>query len=187
VVFHLPQKALKALMPTERSEQLQRPDASNLLHGDLTERILGAFFQVHHELGYGFVEAVYSAAMAIMLLEMGLRVEREVPIAVYFHGIMVGSFRADMIVESKVILEFKALPELIPKSEAQLLNYLRSTELEIDRARGRTPPELWEKGHVQTVAGDQRPEASQGSVNSVPSAPSAASTRPLDCHRGMGY
>ena len=102
-----------------------------LLHADLTQRILKAFYQVHYELGHGFPESVYSASLAAMLIELGMDVQREYPIGVYFHGIVVGSFRADMVVESKVIVEVKAGLHLDQSAEAQTLNYLRSTEMEI--------------------------------------------------------
>lgn len=112
-------------------EQQSGRNVGSLLHGDLTERIPGAFSQVPHELGHGFAESVYGASLAILLTEAGLCVEREVPIAVHFHGIPVGSFRADLVVESKVVLELKALKQIEPPFEAQLLNYLRATELEV--------------------------------------------------------
>jgi GxxExxY protein len=102
-----------------------------LLHGDLTERIIGVFFQVHWELGSGFFESVYANAMQIALVEDGLRVEREVPAAVYFRGRPVGAYRADMIVESAVVLEFKAGDRLDPNSENQTMNCLSVTRLEV--------------------------------------------------------
>ena len=113
------------------TEPSQSPVEDRLLHGHITKQILGAFYQVHHELGFGFVESVYSAALAMVLTELGLRVEREVPIAVYFRGARVGSFTADKIVESAVVVEQKAVHSLPPIWEAQLLNYLRSTKLEV--------------------------------------------------------
>ena len=114
----------------------QKPTAtfanrSRLLHGALTERILGVFYQVHFELGFGFAESVYSNAMACALMEAGLSVEREVPIAVFFRGIQVGSFRADQIVESAVLLELKATRVLEQSYESQVINYLRATRLEL--------------------------------------------------------
>jgi GxxExxY protein len=113
------------------TSEVQRASSSRLLHASLTERIIGAFYQVHHELGFGFLESVYVAAFARMLTELGIRFQREVPIAVYFHGIRVGWFKADFVVESKVIVEIKAGARPDPFGEAQLLNYLRSTELEV--------------------------------------------------------
>ena len=104
---------------------------SRLLHGEITERVLGVFFQVHRELGAGFLESVYANAMFFALKDAGLRVESEVPIAVYFRGRRIGTFRPDMIVESVVLLEFKAGAQLDPNSPAQTLNYLRAGHLEV--------------------------------------------------------
>lgn len=102
-----------------------------LLHRDVCDLVLKSFFQVHFELGPGFPESVYSAAMAIAMNDVGLRVEREVPVAVYFRGIRVGSFRADTVVNGCVLLEYKAMRQPESAFEAQTLGYLRSTELEV--------------------------------------------------------
>jgi GxxExxY protein len=102
-----------------------------LLHKAISDRLLGSFYQVHRELGPGYVESVYANGMEIALTDDELRVEREIPVCVYFRGRRVGSFRADMIVESVVLLEFKAGDRLDPNAEAQLLNYLRGTRLEL--------------------------------------------------------
>ena len=104
---------------------------SKLLKGELTKQIIAAFLQVHYELGAGFLESVYANAMEIALRGLGLQVEREVPLVVYFRGQGVGVFRADMIVEKTVLLEFKSGQALDPKWEAQLINNLRVTRLEI--------------------------------------------------------
>ncbi|MGZ7040082.1 MAG: GxxExxY protein [Thermoanaerobaculia bacterium] len=104
---------------------------NELLHGGITDRILGAFYQVHRELGPGYLESVYAKGMEYALTDEGLGVEREVPVSVHFRGRQVGAFRADMIVESVVLLEFKAGDRLDPSAEAQLLNYLRGTRLEL--------------------------------------------------------
>ena len=100
-------------------------------HQELTRKIIGVFYDVYNELGHGFLESVYQAAMLIALSEAGLRVETQVPIAVYFRGNRVGDFRADLMVESAVLLELKAARALDPSHEAQLLNYLRATEIEV--------------------------------------------------------
>jgi GxxExxY protein len=102
-----------------------------LLHRELSEGVLRAFYQVHYELGHGFPKSVYSAALATMLMELDFGVQREYPIGVFFHGIVVGSFRADMVVDSKIIVELKAGLQLERFAEAQTLNYLRSTEMEV--------------------------------------------------------
>lgn len=102
-----------------------------LLHGDLTRQIVAGFYQVHSEMGSGWPESVYAGAMECMLSEMGLQVQREVPMAVYFHGKVIGEFRADTIVNSRVILEYKTSVRSVELAEAQLLNYLRCTDLEV--------------------------------------------------------
>jgi GxxExxY protein len=107
------------------------PDFPTLLHEELTGHIRGHFVQVHYELGYGFPESVYSASLAAALLEDGFAVEREVPIAVNFRGLRVGSFRADLVVESKVLIELKTGARLDPTAEAQVLNYLKATKIEV--------------------------------------------------------
>ncbi len=93
-------------------------------HTEITGKILNAFFQLYREMGYGFAEKVYKRALAILLEELGLTVERQKRIKVYFHGKVVGEFIADMVVNEVVLLELKAVEHLIAAHEAQLLNYL---------------------------------------------------------------
>lgn len=100
-------------------------------HRDLTETVIGAFFEVYNELGFGFVESVYHHAMLIALRDRGLAVESEVRLPVYFRGLPVGTFDADIFVAREVILELKAVNEFCSEHEAQLLNYLRSSDVEV--------------------------------------------------------
>ena len=100
-------------------------------HSDLTGKILGAFYQLHKEMGYGFSEKVYQAALAILLEELGLTVIQQKPIRVYFHGKVVGEYIADMVVNGIVLLELKAVESLNDAHTAQLLNYLKATEIEV--------------------------------------------------------
>ncbi|MFZ5821144.1 MAG: GxxExxY protein [Chloroflexota bacterium] len=100
-------------------------------YSDLTGKIIGAFFQVHKELGYGFSEKVYENALAIILREQGLNVKQQVPIKVYFHDQVVGEYIADLVVNDFVLLELKAAQKLNDDHAAQLLNYLKSTEIEV--------------------------------------------------------
>ena len=115
-------------MTQNRATNLIEP---GLLHQAITDAILGNFFQVHRELGPGYVESIYATAMAVALTQAGFRVKREVPIAVYFRGVEVGFFRADMVVEEVVLLEFKAGRDPNPEFEARTLNYLHCTRLEL--------------------------------------------------------
>jgi GxxExxY protein len=102
-------------------------------HAELTEKIIGVFCDVYNEVGYGFLESVYEEALAIALCEAGLTVERPVPVPVpvWFHGQNVGQFRADMLVSTSVLLELKSARTLEAAHEAQLLHYLKSTQIEI--------------------------------------------------------
>ena len=105
--------------------------AGGLKRRQLTEKIIGVFYDVYNELGHGFLESVYEQAMVIALSAAGLKVERQFPLIVTFRGRVVGDFRADLLVERAVILELKAAAGIDPAYEAQLLNYLRATEIEV--------------------------------------------------------
>ncbi len=100
-------------------------------HEELTQKIIGVFYEVYNELGHGFLESVYEKAMAIAFHEKGIIFEQQVEIPVWFHGQRAGIFFADIVVENTVILELKAVRSLDPAHEAQLLNYLRATEIEV--------------------------------------------------------
>jgi GxxExxY protein len=102
-----------------------------VLHAEVSETVVRNFYQVHTELGPGQFESVYANATAIALEDAGVRVEREVLINVHFRGRIVGSFRADMVVESVVLLELKAGDRLDPRWEPQLINYLKNSSLEV--------------------------------------------------------
>jgi len=106
-------------------------DAVGLLHRDISRRVIGAFFETYNELGHGFLEGVYEAALAVRLEECGLAFERQVPIEVRFHGRIVGCFRADLLVENRVLVEIKAGGSLLAAHEAQLLNYLKATGIQL--------------------------------------------------------
>jgi len=102
-----------------------------LKHKELSHLIIKSFYEVYNELGGGFLESVYENAMALVLQQQGLHVETQKEIAVYFRGTLIGNFRADMVVEEKVLLELKAVRCLEPVHEAQLLNYLKATTIEV--------------------------------------------------------
>ncbi len=101
------------------------------LHQDLTEKIIKAYYNVYNELGYGFLEKVYENALLIELKSLGLNCEKQKPISVSFKGYSVGEYFADIIIENEVIIELKAAEGLVEEHEAQLLNYLRATEIEV--------------------------------------------------------
>lgn len=104
---------------------------SNYLHTEITGSILKAFFNVYNKLGYGFLEKVYEKAMMIELQKFGLSVSNQQPISVYYEDISIGNYYADIIVENKVIIELKAVENLIKNHEVQLVNYLKATEIEV--------------------------------------------------------
>lgn len=103
----------------------------NFKHGDITEKVIGAFFTVYNDLGYGFLEIVYHKAMLIALAEAGLHAETQVNLPVYFHGHLVGDFYADIFVERAVIVELKAADALVTTNDSQLLNYLKASLAEV--------------------------------------------------------
>ena len=102
-----------------------------LKHSDLTDKIIGVFYDVYNELGHGFLESTYAEALSVALQETGLSAAREVPVPVWFRGKKVGQYYADLIVEDVVLLELKAARTLDSAHEAQLLHYLRATDVEV--------------------------------------------------------
>lgn len=101
------------------------------IHADLTEKIIKAFYKVYNTLGYGFLEKVYENALYIELIEIGLLVEKQKSITVYYEEEEVGQYFADIIVEGCVIIELKTAETLSKEHEFQLINYLKATEMEV--------------------------------------------------------
>ena len=97
----------------------------------LTEKIIGYFYKVYNTLGFGFLEKVYESALGHELRKAGLLVESQTNIKVFYDGITIGDYFADLSVEETVIVEFKASEALRPEHEAQLVNYLRATKIEV--------------------------------------------------------
>ena len=104
---------------------------SEYLHSDTSDGILKCFYRVYNELGIGFLESVYEKALCQELSEFGFNVNSQFPIHVYYKGQMVGDFKADIIVDNKVLIELKAARAMDPIFAAQVLNYLRATEIEV--------------------------------------------------------
>ena len=102
-----------------------------LLHKDLTDKILKFFYDVHYVLGYGFLEKVYQNALCYELEKNDIKFEKERKIEVKYKDRIVGEYYADIIVEDKVILEIKACENLCPEHEYQLINYLKATGIEV--------------------------------------------------------
>ena len=100
-------------------------------HGEITQKIIGVFYEVYNELGHGFLESVYHRSLVLALQSVGLKVSSRVDIPVWFRGSEVGHFQADILVEQCILLELKAARTLESAHRAQLLNYLRATEIEV--------------------------------------------------------
>jgi len=114
-----------------RFEKTVNMDNDKLLHKDLTDSIIGIYYNVYNELGYGFLESVYHNAMIIALRKAGHKAESQKRIVVYFEKQAVGEYYADMMVDGLVILEFKTAVTLSQEHEYQLINYLRATNVEV--------------------------------------------------------
>lgn len=102
-----------------------------LLYGDLVGQIVGAPFEVHNVLGYGFLEKVYENALVVELAKRGVKVDAQKALQVKYKDAIVGDYVADLIVEDKVIVELKAEDTYNKQHEAQLLNYLKATGLKV--------------------------------------------------------
>jgi GxxExxY protein len=100
-------------------------------HKDITEAIIGAAFEVHTQLGYGFLERVYHRALQVELLRRGFRVELEKRITVRYKDVVVGEYDADFLVEDVVLVEVKIAPQYDKRDEAQLLNELKATGIKL--------------------------------------------------------
>lgn len=106
-------------------------DERRYKHQELTETIIGIFYEVYNELGSGFLEKIYEEALAIVLRSRGLQVKQQAEVPVWFRDEKIGTYQADMIVAGLVLIELKACKTLDSSHEAQLLHYLRATEIEV--------------------------------------------------------
>jgi GxxExxY protein len=102
-----------------------------MLHADVTEKIIKAFYKVNNTLGFGFLEKVYENSMAIELRKMGCNVSQQKKIKVYYETEEVGEYYTDLLIDDSVIIELKAAKSLCEEHEAQLVNYLRATKIEV--------------------------------------------------------
>jgi GxxExxY protein len=103
----------------------------NYKHSDITDKIIKCFYKVYNTLGYGFLEKVYENALFLELRGLGLFVEKQKQIEVYYENEKVGEYYADLIVSESVIIELKAAESLCEEHEYQLINYLKATEIEV--------------------------------------------------------
>lgn len=124
-------------------------------HEEITDKIIHAFYRVYNTLGYGFLEKVYENAMVIELRKMGLKVVQQARIVVYYEGEEVGDHNADLLVEELVIVELKAARVLEDSHEAQLLNYLKATTIEVGLLLNFGPkPQFRRKVYDNELKGD---------------------------------
>ena len=100
-------------------------------HKGLTEKIIKSFYKVYNQLGYGFLEKIYENAMVFELNKSSIPVIPQSPIQVFYERELMGQYFADLFVENKVIVEIKATKNLVPEHDAQLLNYLKATDIEV--------------------------------------------------------
>lgn len=103
----------------------------NYIHSDITDLIIKAFYNVYNKLGYGFLEKVYENGMMIELKRLGLNAEKQKQLKVFYDDFEIGEYFADIIVNDCVIVELKAADAICPEHEAQLVNYLKATEIEV--------------------------------------------------------
>jgi len=104
---------------------------SGLKHEEITKTVIGCAFEVINELGAGFLESVYEKALLLALRQKGLSAIAQHPVKVLFRGECVGDFYADIFVEDKVIVELKAVKAIAPEHQAQTINYLNATGIEV--------------------------------------------------------
>ncbi len=104
---------------------------NGLKHEQITKSVIRCAFEVINELGAGFLESVYEKALLLALRQKGLSAVAQHPVKVIFRGQCVGDFYADLFVEEKVIVELKAVKAISPEHQAQIINYLNATGIEV--------------------------------------------------------
>ena len=102
-----------------------------MLHSEITEKIIKAFYKVNNTLGFRFLEKVYENAMVIELRKDGFYVQQQKSIKVHYEKKEVGNYFADLLVNDLVIIELKASESLCEEHEAQIINYLKATDIEV--------------------------------------------------------
>ena len=128
----------------------QDGQVKSLKHGDISEAVIGCAFEVINELGSGFLESVYEKAMILALRERGLAANGQYPINVAFRGQCVGEFYADILVQGVVLVELKAAKSLAPEHQAQVINYLKATGIEVGLLINFGAPKLEYKRFTRT-------------------------------------
>jgi len=109
----------------------ESPTNEQFRHAELTRDIIGCFYDVYNELGFGFIESVYENSLGFALRDKGFEVYQQIAIPVWFRGNQVRDFDADMMVNRLILLELKTARAIDPAHLGQLLNYLKATEIEV--------------------------------------------------------
>jgi len=131
--------------------------SNSLIHGELTGKIIKAFYDVYNQLGYGFLENVYENALVHELRKRGHSVTQQAPISVRYDTIIVGEYFADMLVDGTVIIELKRADRINKAHVAQLLNYLKATDMEVGLVLNFGPkPEFRRKVFTQAKKNQRR-------------------------------
>lgn len=139
-----------------------RQSGGNLVHGEVTNKIIRAFYDVYDDLSYGIPESAFHRAMRIALRDLGMKFDTERELAVHFRGELVGKYRADLIVEEKVIVEIKTAPRIVEAHINQLGGYLKISGLQVGIVLNFGPEPKFERLFLNS-----RTELSAKSVKSV--------------------
>lgn len=106
-------------------------NSKNIIYKELSYKIVGLAMEVHSKLGYGFLEKVYENALMVLFEKNEIPAQQQAPVRVYFEGKTVGDYYADILVDSKIILELKAVDKIVDVHRTQVLNYLTATKLQL--------------------------------------------------------
>jgi GxxExxY protein len=104
---------------------------NNIVHKELSYKIVGCAMEVHSKLGSGFLEKVYENALMVLFRKEGIAARQQTPIKVNFEGELVGEYYADILVDEKIILELKTTDKIVDIHRAQMLHYLRATGIKL--------------------------------------------------------
>lgn len=139
-------------MNSNASSGIESSSQPTILEKELSYIIVGAFFQVYNELGFGFLEAPYARALEIALKSKGLLVEREYPVPILFQGQQIGFHRLDMLVERRIIVEIKSTELLAEAAKHQLRSYLNAMNYELGLL-----PHFGPRAQVHRILARRRP------------------------------
>jgi GxxExxY protein len=106
-------------------------NTNQIIHKELSYKIVGCGMEVHSKLGPGFLEKVYENSLMLLLRKEGISSKQQAPVKVRFEGELVGEYRADILVDEKIILELKMVDKIVDVHRAQMLHYLRATGLKL--------------------------------------------------------